>query len=71
MQLSELFGRESFGRTKNHVSGVVNDHVEATVFGNDLLDGCITRFLRRNVQFDGAEIDIVSFGELFRLFYLW
>src|SRR6185437_5136125 len=71
IQLSELFGRESFGRTKNHVSGVVNDHVEATVLGNDLLDGCVTRFLRRNVQFDGTQVDIVVLGELFRLFDLW
>src|SRR5439155_1306148 len=71
IQLSELFGRERFGRTKNHVSGVVNDHVEATVLGNDLLDGCVTRFLRRNVQFDGTQVDIVILGELFRLFDLW
>src|SRR6267143_6767702 len=54
IQLRELFGRESFGWTKNHVSGIVNDHVEATVLGNDLLDGCVTGFLRRNVEFDGT-----------------
>jgi hypothetical protein len=53
------------------MSGVVNDHVEATVLGNDLLYGCVTRFLRRNVQFDGTQVDIVILGELFRLFDLW
>jgi len=38
IQLRELFGRECFSETENHVARVVDDNVEVSVFGNDLMD---------------------------------
>ena len=46
----QLLRRERFGRTEDHMSRVVNDNVEPLVFANDVLDCCIGRRLRSNVE---------------------
>jgi hypothetical protein len=33
--LRELFEREGFGRTKDHMTGVVDDYIQAPVFSDD------------------------------------
>jgi hypothetical protein len=42
-----LFWGERLGRTCHHVSGVVDDHVEAPLFFDDRRDGGVNRLLRR------------------------
>ena len=41
INLQELFGSEGFRRTKDHVSGVVDDDIETAVFLDDSLDGLV------------------------------
>jgi hypothetical protein len=42
------------------VSGVMDHHVDAAGFSDDLLGGGIGRWFRLHVEFDGAQIDAVA-----------
>ena len=66
VELCELFGREGFSGTEHHVTSVVNHNVNAPLVFHDLVDRRIDRFLRRDIQFNCAQIDAVLFGKLLR-----
>ena len=59
IELGQLFWREPLRWAKDHVPGVVNHNIQTTVVGNDLLDCCIDRLFRHNIQFDRSQIDVV------------
>src|SRR5260370_1711868 len=52
VELGELLGREGFGRAEDHVSGVMDQHIDATTLPDDLADRGVNRILRKYVQLD-------------------
>ncbi len=60
--LGKLLGRERLGRAKHHVSGVMDHHIDAAAFRDDLIGGGVGGWFRLYVEFDRAQIDAVACG---------
>jgi hypothetical protein len=45
VEFRELFGREGFGWTKDHVAGIGDDDVEAAILGDDSADASVDGFV--------------------------
>jgi hypothetical protein len=64
VEIGKLLRGEGLGWTKDHVSGVVDDDIEVAVLGDDLLDCRVGRLLRRDIQLNGPQLDLVVGGVL-------
>jgi hypothetical protein len=62
VDVGNVFWGERLGRTCHHVSGVVNDDVEAPVFFDDRCDGGVNRVLRRDVHLDRLQLYVAGRG---------
>jgi hypothetical protein len=69
VKLAILLWRESLGRIQHHVAGIVDDNIEPSVVADDLVDGRVDRFLRQDVELDGAQVDPVFGGISGRFLY--
>jgi len=60
--LDELFRGEGLGGSEHHVSGVVDDDIEATDLLQDLGDACFRRTVGLDIQLDGAQVEALCLG---------
>ena len=54
--LGELLRGESLGRAEHHVTGIVNEYIDAGALGDDLFDGGVGRSLGLDVELDRADV---------------
>jgi hypothetical protein len=67
VEFSQLLRRERFRRSEDHVPGIVHEDIEPALFGDNLADRRFDGFLRRHVQFNGTQVNLIVVRKLFHV----
>jgi len=67
VEFSQLLRRERFRRSEHHVPGIVHENIEPALFGDNLADRRFDGFLRRHVQFNGTQVNLIVVRKLFHV----
>jgi len=67
VEFSQLLRRERFRRSEHHVPGIVHEDIEPALFGDNLADRRFDGFLRRHVQFNGTQVNVIVVRKLFHV----
>jgi hypothetical protein len=59
----KLFGGECLGRAEHHVTGIVDDDVEAPVLIHDRGDGGLHRDIGLNIHLDDPQREVLASGQ--------
>jgi hypothetical protein len=70
VELGELLRCEGLRGAEHHVPGIVHDHVDAAVLGDDFRDAGVDRRLRVHVELERAQVDAVLLGVGFEIGHL-